>query len=202
MRGRIKAFTLVELLVVIGIIALLIGILVPTVSKARESSHTAACLANLRQLTAAAYSYSVDHNNYIIPVGNSKVGGSSYWWCNILVDGKYLPAPSDPNASLQAPQTRGPFYCPSGNDELAQTTSDDNFPSSRTDERGAQAVRRFSTVTNVSVDIWYGINGEDAADPTDPTVTPANSTTKGTPCRRVISAGTITNPLGIRLTTM
>jgi prepilin-type N-terminal cleavage/methylation domain-containing protein len=157
MRGRIKAFTLVEILVVIGIIALLIGILVPTISKARESSRTAACLANLRQLTAAAYSYSVDHNNYIIPVGNTQKGGSSYWWCNILVDDKYVPAPSDPNSSLDAPQTRGAFYCPSGNADLAQSTGDDTTPPSRTDERGAQAVRRLSTVTNISVDIWYGI---------------------------------------------
>src|SRR5258706_11493075 len=127
MRGRLKAFTLVELLVVIGILALLIGILVPTVTKARESSRTAACLMNLRQLTAAAYSYTVDHNQFIVPVGNSKVGGSSYWWCNILVDGKYVPAPSDPNPGMQ-PQMRGVFFCPSGNQDFAQTTSDDNNP--------------------------------------------------------------------------
>src|SRR5258706_11077018 len=139
MRGRIKAFTLVELLVVIGIIALLIGILVPTISKARESGRTAACLANLRQLTAAAYSYSVDHNNYIIPVGNSQKGGSSYWWCNILVDDKYVPAPSDPNPGLQ-PQMRGAFFCPSGNQDFSLSTSTDTIPSSRIDENGAAAV--------------------------------------------------------------
>jgi prepilin-type processing-associated H-X9-DG protein len=204
MRGRVKAFTLVEILVVIGIIALLIGILVPTISKARESSRTAGCLANLRQLTAAAYSYAVDHNNYIIPVGNSKVGGSSYWWCNILVDGKYMPAPSDPNPGAQ-PQMRGPFFCLSGNQDSVPTDTTDSttsltVPPNRTDERGAAALRRLSTVTNISVDVWYGINGEDAADPSDPN--PANSTTKGTPCRRIQKAGTLTNPLGIRMTTM
>src|SRR5258706_7373459 len=101
MRGRIKAFTLVELLVVIGIIALLIGILVPTISKARESGRTAACLSNLRQLTAAAFNYAADHNHYIIPVGNTPKSGTSYWWCNILGDDKYIPAPSDSRAGPQ-----------------------------------------------------------------------------------------------------
>ena len=55
-----RAFTLVELLVVIGIIALLVSILLPTLSRARESASRARCLSNNRQLIAALQTYAND----------------------------------------------------------------------------------------------------------------------------------------------
>jgi prepilin-type N-terminal cleavage/methylation domain-containing protein/prepilin-type processing-associated H-X9-DG protein len=67
---RQKAFTLVELLVVIGIIAILIALLLPALKKAREQAITIQCLSNLRQLGLAAQTYVADHQgklpyNYI-----------------------------------------------------------------------------------------------------------------------------------------
>lgn len=55
------AFTLVELLVVIGIIALLISILLPTLQTARTAGQITACLSNIRQLSMAVQSYLVDN---------------------------------------------------------------------------------------------------------------------------------------------
>jgi prepilin-type N-terminal cleavage/methylation domain-containing protein len=65
---RRRAFTLVELLVVIGIVALLIAILLPALTRAREAANRAACLSNLRQVHTAFNFYAMNSRDQV-PLG-------------------------------------------------------------------------------------------------------------------------------------
>jgi prepilin-type N-terminal cleavage/methylation domain-containing protein len=71
------AFTLVELLVVVAIIALLIGVLLPALSRGREAARLATSMANMRQITVAAVAYAHQHHDNwpVINLYDEKVVG-------------------------------------------------------------------------------------------------------------------------------
>jgi len=118
-----RAFSLVELLVVIGLIAVLIGLLLPALSKARESARQVACLSNLRQVHQAFMAYALAHNDRV-PMGYR--AGSKQWNSMIysgsagkmvIMGALYL------EGLIDQPKI---FFCPSENDPRQMLNTDAN----------------------------------------------------------------------------
>lgn len=125
-----RGFSLVELLVVIGVVALLVGILLPVLGRARESANRAACLANLRQAHQALLLYAQAHRDQV-PLGyrrgkqsNSQVysGGSTRRFvlfgllheAGLMPDGRvfFCPSEGNPRFDFNTPENPWP---PAGN---------------------------------------------------------------------------------------
>lgn len=122
-KGNREGFTLIELLVVIAIIALLIGILLPALGKARDSARGLQCMANIRSLGQALLLYGNDYKGDFPPAVT--VSGSlteaqklddnvaSVEWYATTRIGRYLPNISADPISSGPPTITGPVMrCP------------------------------------------------------------------------------------------
>jgi prepilin-type N-terminal cleavage/methylation domain-containing protein len=115
-----RAFTLVELLVVIGIIAILISVLIPVLGKARESSQRTACLSNLREVMNSLRLYAATFKD-ACPIGY--VGDLKQFSYVMNINGTSTPhtVTSIGFVALAGFAKNGKqFYCPSEQDILFQ----------------------------------------------------------------------------------
>ena len=114
---RPRGFTLVELLVVIGIISVLIAILVPVVTRARSRANTVAGLSNLHQIGQAMYGYAAI-NRGMLPFGLYAFGADHSTWCHLLH--RYMGGKGDSQLTIDFSTMSRIFHDP--NAKVATTT--------------------------------------------------------------------------------
>ena len=122
-------FTLIELLVVISIIALLISILLPTLSAARRAAKNSQCASNLRQLGIATVAYAGEFKDYL-PVLNKTT--TPYRFTS-LIDARYIYSTSNGLVNFGSLLAAGllttpdVLYCPRWDDKSSPTFRRSNY---------------------------------------------------------------------------
>lgn len=162
--SRRTGFTLVELLVVIGIIAILIAIIMPALQRARESAKAAVCLSQVHQLGLLLAAYVNDNNGWLPPQANEEVdnfanasvynappvGGSNNGY-NVFSE---LAASGGGVDALAAA-----WICPSAYQNPNAETLTATFPNDTNYmPNGAVIGHRISRITNTSQVIWLQEN--------------------------------------------
>lgn len=118
-----RAFTLVELLVVLAIIAILAALLLPALSRAKSKALTAACMNNLKQLQICWHSYAHDNEDVMTPnnfvyfvspgtTNSSTLGEDGQTWCRSIATQDGYPINDDTSLLFRYNQNPGIYHCP------------------------------------------------------------------------------------------
>jgi prepilin-type N-terminal cleavage/methylation domain-containing protein/prepilin-type processing-associated H-X9-DG protein len=164
MSQRRRGFTLVELLVVIGIVALLISILLPALNKARKQALLVQCMSNEKQIGQAMLQYSIANKGAVVPCTiYSNTGGSGQprdCWGALLIVDRLLPNPNVRFSTSGSANTASVLVCPAVRDILsavntASSIAIDGF------ERDQSVVLQLASGSTPAlvVEYGYGING-------------------------------------------
>ncbi|MEA2710340.1 MAG: hypothetical protein QOF78_2941 [Phycisphaerales bacterium] len=122
-RRRHEAFTLIELIVVVGIIAILIALLMPSLINARKTARTIQCASNVRQLTMAMINYSIEFRG-AFPPNSAQI---DEYWFNEHAIGRYIRS-SVP--MIDGTIAGGVLVCPADLDDTIRSYSMNLFASS------------------------------------------------------------------------
>lgn len=112
-RASRVGFTLVELLVVIGIIAIMIALLMPALNKARRSAQQVACQSNIRQIGMAFLTFAADHRGHLPGIQGAVGPQAEYWqgdWLGNAYDTAGNPINGDTTAYFDSIPQGGTLY--------------------------------------------------------------------------------------------